>query len=538
VEGYLAADVIVEPLIDRWYAWIHLLPPATAAFVVVERHLRMMESYVRSPALHAVAAADPSTRSGPFLDLGGDRTGEVAELLDATRACAGAQVELVDAVRRLDRMVAECADGRPLEQLHGAVPEPLQGLVELFHDRHHRADFRFIEPLLYASPLWDTSRHSVRLSRLPADGSRPFVLSTPRLATTAGGEIAVDVPVAFDAPALDDLFRARTEPTDVTELGDRLGFDRGSPAAASFHRLFTPTAPARLPRPAGVPGGRGGRLTYFGHACLLVEAAGSSILIDPVIAYEDPSSPLHAGYADLPDEIDYVLITHGHHDHLLPESLLQIRHRVRTVVVPASGSGNLIDPSLRLAVEHLGFHDVVEVRPFDVIPLPGGAITALPFVGEHHDLDVSAKTCYHLQLAGRTILVAADSANVDPAIFERAHSVVGDAEIVFQGMECVGAPASWVYGPYFSSPLPRDHDQTRRGRASNCGEALDLIERFHASEVYVYAMGVEPWLGHLLGLDHVGASPALAEADRLVASCRHRGRVAERLFGHKELCWR
>jgi len=28
---YLRPNIVVEPLVDSWYAWAHLIPPATAA---------------------------------------------------------------------------------------------------------------------------------------------------------------------------------------------------------------------------------------------------------------------------------------------------------------------------------------------------------------------------------------------------------------------------------------------------------------------------------------------------------------------------
>lgn len=59
--------------------------------------------------------------------------------------------------------------------------------------------------------------------------------------------------------------------------------------------------------------------------------------------------------SDLPDYIDHVLITHGHQDHLVLESLLRLRTRIGTVVVPRSDAGSLQDPSLRLALEAAGF---------------------------------------------------------------------------------------------------------------------------------------------------------------------------------------
>lgn len=42
---YLRQNIQVEPLIDMWYAWPHLIPPANAARNITERHLKIMDSY-------------------------------------------------------------------------------------------------------------------------------------------------------------------------------------------------------------------------------------------------------------------------------------------------------------------------------------------------------------------------------------------------------------------------------------------------------------------------------------------------------------
>ncbi|WP_018969090.1 metal-dependent hydrolase [Rubritalea marina] len=53
-------------------------------------------------------------------------------------------------------------------------------------------------------------------------------------------------------------------------------------------------------------------VTFYGHSCFLVEVAGTSILFDPFISPNPQASAL-----DLETiQADYVLITHGHEDHV------------------------------------------------------------------------------------------------------------------------------------------------------------------------------------------------------------------------------
>ena len=55
------------------------------------------------------------------------------------------------------------------------------------------------------------------------------------------------------------------------------------------------------------------KLTYFGHACFLVETMGKKILFDPFISPND----LCKGVVSPEDiDCDYILLSHGHGDHV------------------------------------------------------------------------------------------------------------------------------------------------------------------------------------------------------------------------------
>ena len=79
---YLKQTVKGEPLVWKWYAWPHLIAPQTAAVNIVERHLKIMQSYVQNPQIHAQAVKDPKMVGGPFIDLNGKQIDEVKDLIE------------------------------------------------------------------------------------------------------------------------------------------------------------------------------------------------------------------------------------------------------------------------------------------------------------------------------------------------------------------------------------------------------------------------------------------------------------------------
>jgi L-ascorbate metabolism protein UlaG (beta-lactamase superfamily) len=240
-------------------------------------------------------------------------------------------------------------------------------------------------------------------------------------------------------------------------------------------------------------------------------------------------------YEDLPQKLDYLLITHNHQDHCMFETLLQLRHRVKNVVVPKSNSGNLADPSLKLLLQQIGFKQVREIDEMESLEIPGGHITGLPFFGEHADMDVRTKIAHLITIKGKKVLCAADSNNVEPRMYDHVQAIVGDVDAVFLGMECDGGPLSWLYGPLLTKPLPRKHDQSRRFDGSDYDKAIAIVNRLNPKHTYVYAMGQEPWLTYLTSIQYTEESRPITESNRLVEECQKRGIQSERLFGHKEL---
>jgi L-ascorbate metabolism protein UlaG (beta-lactamase superfamily) len=521
---YLRSNVQVEPLFDQWYAWPHLIPPATAARNLTERHLRIMDSYISAPQIHASAVKNPKLLGGPFIDYGGKRVDEIRALRDRTKKARAALLELSAAISELDACLREKAKGFSLTSVYQSIPAILRGYVELVYDLNNHPSFRLIEPLLYKSRFYDRSAQSLILSLTTGD-DRPFVLSTPRLHS----EDTLHVQVPFDDEAVDRLFHLKYEPQCWCRIKDLL---RTEGSQDELLRSFlTPEPPA----PYSSYSGPGARWRYFGHACILLETQGTSLLFDPVLSYTYESDISRYTYLDLPERIDYVLITHNHQDHVLFETLLQIRNRVGQIIVPRNGGGALQDPSLKLLLNNAGFRNVVEITEMDEIGIPAGAITALPFFGEHSDLDVKTKMAYLVRAGKHSLLFAADSCNIEPELYGHLRREIGKVDALFLGMECDGAPLTWLYGPLLTQRLERAMDESRRLAGSNYEQALDIVNRFDFREVFVYAMGQEPWLNHVMSLKYTDQSRPIVDSNRLIDQCRTRGLIAERLFGEKEI---
>src|SRR5437899_9115686 len=81
---------------------------------------------------------------------------------------------------------------------------------------------------------------------------------------------------------------------------------------------------------------------------------------------------------------------------------------------------------------------------------------------------------------------------------------------------------SWLYGPLMTRRLERKMDESRRLAGCNYEQAMDIVRRFSPKEVYVYAMGQEPWLNHIMSLQYTPESRPITESNLLVRECSAR----------------
>lgn len=521
---YLKPNVIVEPLFNQWYAWSYLIFPATAARYIAESHLKIMQSFVDAPQVHHSALKNPAMMGGPFINYEVDRVDEVEALLARTKEEQVHMLQLSQAITQLDKMLNNEAKGYSLEPLYQNVPDALKGYVELVYDSNNHPSIRFIEGLFYKSQYYNDASQTVALY-LGQEDERSFVLSTPRLKD----EHYLHLNLPFNDSRLDCLFQMRDISQPYNKIKNML--EIAEEDEALFSSFFTETPPQKQPKYSD----DSVRIRYFGHACVLIETKDVSILCDPLISYQHQDGLPRYTYADLPETIDYALITHNHQDHCMFETLLQLRHKIKHIVVPKSNSGVLLDPSLKLILKTIGFSNVLEIDNLDVIDVNEGKIIALPFLGEHGDLNISAKAAYLIQLKGKSILCLADSNNIEPKLYETIHKLFGDIDVIFIGMECQGAPFSWAYGSLLTKPTPRKIDATRRLDGSNAERAIKLVSQFNPQQVYVYAMGQEPWLTYITSINYTEESRPILESNKVIETCRSRHILSERLLGRKEI---
>ncbi|MDA3644880.1 MBL fold metallo-hydrolase [Saccharopolyspora indica] len=106
------------------------------------------------------------------------------------------------------------------------------------------------------------------------------------------------------------------------------------------------------------------QITHFGHSCVLVETGSARLLIDP--------GTFSADFEDLRD-LDAVLVTHQHFDHLDLE-------RLPALLAANPDAQLVVDPGSAVSIAERGL-PATTARPGDSIELGGAAVNVVG--GEH-----------------------------------------------------------------------------------------------------------------------------------------------------------
>jgi L-ascorbate metabolism protein UlaG (beta-lactamase superfamily) len=170
------------------------------------------------------------------------------------------------------------------------------------------------------------------------------------------------------------------------------------------------------------------RLTWVGHATVLFEVGGARLLTDPMLRSrlahlrrQGPPPP-----ADVAQDIDAVLISHVHLDHLHAGSLRMVGRGVR--VLAPHGSARLL--------ARMGFAHVDELRPGDCVEIEGAVVTAVPAVhdGHRHPLAREAGTLGFEIAGARRSYFAGDT-----ELFDGMRDLAGDLDVALLPI--------WGWGP-------------------------------------------------------------------------------------------
>jgi hypothetical protein len=109
--------------------------------------------------------------------------------------------------------------------------------------------------------------------------------------------------------------------------------------------------------------------------------------------------------------------------------------------------------------------------------------------------------------------------------------------MAFLGMECAGAPLTWAYQALLTRPVTKKMSDSRTLSGSNAAQAAAIMTELGADEAYVYAMGEEPWLGHVMATSYNDDSYQLKQVDEFMSWCAAQGIKGDHLYGQHEWRW-
>lgn len=154
-------------------------------------------------------------------------------------------------------------------------------------------------------------------------------------------------------------------------------------------------------------------LVWFGHSSYLMMLGGKTFLVDPVFYKGSPVSFVNKMFPgtdkykaeDMP-EIDYLVISHDHYDHLDYEAVTKLRKKVKRVICPL-GVG-----------EHFEYwkykpEQLVELDWWEAAELESGfrleCTPARHFSGRTFNMNQSLWASYVLETPGRKLYLGGDS---------------------------------------------------------------------------------------------------------------------------------
>ncbi|EKJ87703.1 MBL fold metallo-hydrolase [Leptospira meyeri] len=176
---------------------------------------------------------------------------------------------------------------------------------------------------------------------------------------------------------------------------------------------------------------------WFGHSSYLLLAEGKKILVDPVFSgYASPVPFAVQSFEgtdiylpeDMPD-LDILIITHDHYDHLDYETMLKIHPRTKKIIVPLGVSAHLLSWGVPLT-------KIIELDWFETKEIDSTiTVTATPtrhFSGRSVLRNKSLWCSYVLKLGEYKVFIGGDSGY--GSVFESIGKKYGPFDLAF--LEC------------------------------------------------------------------------------------------------------
>jgi L-ascorbate metabolism protein UlaG (beta-lactamase superfamily) len=151
---------------------------------------------------------------------------------------------------------------------------------------------------------------------------------------------------------------------------------------------------------------------WFGHSSFILELDGKRILFDPVFENAGPLpiitrrfdvSPIKR--EELP-EIDLVVITHDHYDHLEAATIKFLASKNTAFIVPLGVGSRLEGWGVQKNnISELGWHDATTFGSLQIIALPGIHYTSRSF----NDRDKTLWASFAIKGAGKNLFISGDT---------------------------------------------------------------------------------------------------------------------------------